>query len=186
MISSALYRFFGMVQISSVGFLPLSIWTKKLGLGQTASSSQSRRAAEQASKSSKLTARISLLPPGATWKATQTVCAFMLSRIAGVACPAKLSSGKIAMREIKIVTVTMGAVAAALAIAAFVLEVEAKSTHRCRCQSRLRSAASPPSPSNGRGRRSPLPAGSRCRTRCSRSSCSRDRDPGTGTHRSGD
>jgi len=33
MISSALYRFFGMVQISSGGFLPLSIWTKKLGLG---------------------------------------------------------------------------------------------------------------------------------------------------------
>jgi len=26
-------RFFGIVQISSVGFLPLSIWTKKLGLG---------------------------------------------------------------------------------------------------------------------------------------------------------
>jgi hypothetical protein len=34
MISSALYRFFGMVQISSSGFLPLSIWTRKLRLGQ--------------------------------------------------------------------------------------------------------------------------------------------------------
>ncbi len=30
---STLYRFFGMVQISSGGFLPLLIWTKKLGLG---------------------------------------------------------------------------------------------------------------------------------------------------------
>ena len=34
MISSALYRFFGMVQISSVGVLPLSIWTQYFGLGQ--------------------------------------------------------------------------------------------------------------------------------------------------------
>ncbi len=34
MISSALYRLFGMAQISSVGFLPLSIWTKYFGLGQ--------------------------------------------------------------------------------------------------------------------------------------------------------
>jgi len=34
MISSALYRFFGMVQISSRGFLPLSIWTSFFGLGQ--------------------------------------------------------------------------------------------------------------------------------------------------------
>ena len=30
----SLYRFFGMVQISSVGFLPLSIWTSYFGLGQ--------------------------------------------------------------------------------------------------------------------------------------------------------
>jgi hypothetical protein len=35
MISSALYRFFGMVQISSDGFLPLSIWTSYFGLGQS-------------------------------------------------------------------------------------------------------------------------------------------------------
>jgi hypothetical protein len=34
MISSALYRFFGMVQISLRGFLPLSIWTSYFGLGQ--------------------------------------------------------------------------------------------------------------------------------------------------------
>ncbi len=34
MISSALYRLFGMAQISSVGFLPLSIWTRYFGLGQ--------------------------------------------------------------------------------------------------------------------------------------------------------
>jgi hypothetical protein len=34
MISSALYRFFGMVQISSGGFLPLSIWTSYFRLGQ--------------------------------------------------------------------------------------------------------------------------------------------------------
>jgi hypothetical protein len=33
MISSALYRFFGMVQISSGGFLPLSIWTSYFRLG---------------------------------------------------------------------------------------------------------------------------------------------------------
>jgi hypothetical protein len=33
MISSALYRFFGMVQISSCGFLPLSIWTSYFRLG---------------------------------------------------------------------------------------------------------------------------------------------------------
>ena len=32
MISSALYRFFGMVQISLRGFLPLLIWTRYLGL----------------------------------------------------------------------------------------------------------------------------------------------------------
>jgi len=31
LISSALYRLFGRVQISSVGFLPLSIWTKYFG-----------------------------------------------------------------------------------------------------------------------------------------------------------
>jgi hypothetical protein len=30
----SLYRFFGMVQISSGGFLPLSIWTSYFGLGQ--------------------------------------------------------------------------------------------------------------------------------------------------------
>jgi hypothetical protein len=35
MISSALYRFFGMVQISSGGFLPLSIWTSYFGRGQS-------------------------------------------------------------------------------------------------------------------------------------------------------
>jgi c-di-GMP-binding flagellar brake protein YcgR len=35
MISSALYRFFGMVQISSGGFLPLLIWTSYFRLGQT-------------------------------------------------------------------------------------------------------------------------------------------------------
>jgi hypothetical protein len=34
MISSALYRFFGMVQISSGGFLPLLIWTSYFRLGQ--------------------------------------------------------------------------------------------------------------------------------------------------------
>jgi hypothetical protein len=34
MISSALYRFFGMVQISSRGFLPLLIWTRNFRLGQ--------------------------------------------------------------------------------------------------------------------------------------------------------
>ncbi len=34
MISSALYRFFGMVQISSGGCLPLSIWTSYSGLRQ--------------------------------------------------------------------------------------------------------------------------------------------------------
>jgi len=34
MISSALYRFLGMVQISLTGFLPLLIWTQKPGLGQ--------------------------------------------------------------------------------------------------------------------------------------------------------
>jgi len=34
MISSALYRFFGMVQISYIGFLPLSIWTRNFRLGQ--------------------------------------------------------------------------------------------------------------------------------------------------------
>jgi hypothetical protein len=34
MISSALYHLFGMVQISSVDFLPLSIWTQYFGLGQ--------------------------------------------------------------------------------------------------------------------------------------------------------
>ncbi len=33
MISYALYRFFGMVQISSGGFLPLLIWTSYFGLG---------------------------------------------------------------------------------------------------------------------------------------------------------
>ena len=33
MISSALYRFFGMAQISSRGFLPLSIWARYFGLG---------------------------------------------------------------------------------------------------------------------------------------------------------
>jgi hypothetical protein len=30
----SLYRFFGMVQISSGGFLPLSIWTRNFRLGQ--------------------------------------------------------------------------------------------------------------------------------------------------------
>jgi hypothetical protein len=34
MISSAFYRFFGMVQISLGGCLPLSIWTSYSGLGQ--------------------------------------------------------------------------------------------------------------------------------------------------------
>jgi hypothetical protein len=33
MIPLALIRFFGMAQISSVGFLPPSIWTKYFGLG---------------------------------------------------------------------------------------------------------------------------------------------------------
>jgi hypothetical protein len=36
MISSALYRFFGMVQISSGGFLPILIWTSYFRLGQHA------------------------------------------------------------------------------------------------------------------------------------------------------
>jgi len=36
MISSALYRFFDMVQISYIGFLPLSIWTRNFRLGHTA------------------------------------------------------------------------------------------------------------------------------------------------------
>jgi hypothetical protein len=37
MISSALYRFFGMVQISSGGFLPLLIWTRNFRLGHCVS-----------------------------------------------------------------------------------------------------------------------------------------------------